>query len=103
MAKKAKEVILPPHPRDLNPLIDGLNRDQLLILLGCSPSLLIYDHRTLRQMGNRGLIDFPYPQRNNWFDRQQIEMLLLLRRSTITKSRFHAIKDVINYANREKK
>ena len=103
MANKAKKKVeLPPHPRDLAPLIDGLERKDLLLLIGCSDSLLIRDHRTLRDMGERRLIDFPYPQRNNYFDREQIEMLLLLRRSTIIKGRFHAIKDVIKYANREK-
>lgn len=97
-----RKVILPPHPDTLDPIIAGLYRPQLLELLGCSRSVLMSDHRALRTLNKTGLIDFNYPERSltGYYDRRQVELLLLLRRSTVTKSAHHAIQDVIKYANK---
>lgn len=95
---------LPPHPDDLNPTIDGLYRPQLLALLRCSRYTLMADHRALRSLNKVGLIKFNYPERapKGFFARRQVELLLLMRRSTVTKSAHHAIDDVIEYANKHK-
>ena len=90
-----------PHPDELDRYIDGMYRDQLLELLRCKDSLLVRDHHALRELGKGGWIDFNYPERNQWFDRTQVQLLMLLRRSTKLKSRHHAILDVIKYANKE--